>query len=283
MQNQFPPSRVLVAQQIPVSFRVSNVSPYIDIFTEDERNNIINKYKTPNLFNGTCVRLDNVQGGVGYLSQVSFYDFLCCNIVGFHNKDKLSWDKLSSQITKYGDLNSFEKVLRIRELPNIIGVSTLLHDINNEYLLVERNTSVSIGSGLFACSSSGSLDASDLQYNNPIIACGYRELKEELNLSVQLFIEGIIMPIQKMQPIALLTGIVQRPWKELIPLILNGEDFSKENSRLLIVPKDKLLDIISLYKFTDAASFHIYLEAGGTKQKWKEHENTIIRLSDYYV
>ena len=283
MQNPFPPSRVLIAQQVPVQFTVSNEDTYVDIFTEQERNAIIEKYKTPNLFNGSCIRLDNIQSGVGYLSPVTFYDFLCCNIVGFNNKDELAWPKLRQYISKYGDLDSFEKVLRVRELPNIIGTSTLLHDINNDYLLVERNTSVSVGSGLFACSSSGSLEVEDMKYYNPIIGCGDRELKEELNLKCPLYLEGIVMPIQKMQPIALLTGVVDRPWRELLPFMLKGEDFFKENSKLLIVPKDKLLSIISLYKFTDAASFQIYFEAGGTPQKWKEHENTVIRLSDYYV
>lgn len=283
MQNPFPPSRVLVSQQVPNTFEVSKQDTYENIYTDEERSAIINKYKTPNLFNGSCVRLDNIQSGVGYLSPVSFYDFLCCNIVGFHNKDDLAWPKLQQRISKYGELDSFEKVLRIKELPNIIGVSVLLHDINNDYLLVERNTAVSVGSGLFACSASGSMGCEDLVYYNPIVGCATRELKEELNLKCNLYVQSIVMPIQKMQPIALLTGVVSRPWRELIPYMIKGEDFSLENSRLLVVPKDKLLSIISLYKFTDAASYHIYIEAGGNKRLWKEHENSIVKLSDYYI
>lgn len=283
MQNKYPPDRVLVCKEIPTSFAVSPNDTYIDIYTEDERAAIINKYQTPNLFNGSCIRLDKISNGCAYLSPVTFYDFLCCNIVGFHNKDILAWPKLSNNIKKYGSLNSFEKILTINELPNIIGVSTLLHDVNDEYLLVERNTSVSVGSGLFACTSSGSLDVSDMSNSNPIIGCANRELFEELNLKVELYMQGFIIPIQKMQPIALLTGMVHMPWRELLPIMKKGQDFSKENNKVLCLPKHKLLSMISMYAFTDAASFHIFFEAGGNRQKWKDVEGSFLRVSDYYV
>lgn len=283
MQNAYPPSRVLVSQQCPGKFVLSETDPYIDVYTKEERDNIIGRYKTSNMFNGDCIRLDAISNGVGYLSMCTFYDFVCCNIAGFHNKDSIAWNKLRQHLVKYGELNSFEKVLAIKELPNILGTSTLLHDINNEYLLVERNTKVSIGSGALACSSSGSLNVEDLKHPNPIIGCAERELVEEMNLAVQLFAEGIIMPIQKMQPIALLTGVVQKPWREYVKYIRSAEDFNKENCRIYSVPKDKLLPIISLYHFTDAASFHIFFEAEGDKKKWKAVEYEPVKLSDYII
>lgn len=283
MQNPYPPDRVLISSQIPKTFGVSPYDTYIDIFTEEERNAIISKYRTPNLFNGSCIRLDSITSGHAMLSPVMFYDFLCCNIVGIHNKDNLAYPKLSQYLSKYGKLDTFEKVLAVKELPNIIGTSTLLHDVNDNFLLVERNTSVSVGSGLFACTSSGSLDVSDMASPNPIIGCGLRELQEEMNLSVPLQIEGIVIPIQKMQPIALLTGMVQHPWEMLLPIIRQGADFNKENSRVLIVPRSSLLSMISLYAFTDAASFHIFFEAGGDRKKWKEVEHSVLRISDYYI
>jgi hypothetical protein len=227
--------------------------------------------------------MDSLIGGYCMISPVMFYDFLCCNIVGFHNRDSLAWDKLSLVLRKYGKLDSFEKVLAVNELPNIIGTSTLLHDVNFDYLLVERNTSVSVGSGLFACTSSGSLDISDMSAKNPIVGCGSRELREELNIGCNLTIEGLVIPIQKMQPIALLTGHVQRPWRELLPTMLNAEDFSKENKRVLVVPKAKLLQLISMYKFTDAASYQIFLEAGGNKVLWNIAKGQFINVSEYYV
>lgn len=283
MQNEYPPSRVLIAQSIPQRFTVSPVDTYVDIYTEAERNAIVQKYKTPNLFNGPCVRMDALVDGYCVLSPVMFYDFLCCNIVGFHNKDILAWPKLEEHLRKYGRLDTFEKVLNVKELPNIIGTSTLLHDINNEYLLVERNTSVSVGSGLFACTSSGSMDVDDMSYENPIVGCGLRELKEELNLNCNLAVEGVVMPIQKMQPIVLLTGMVHRPWRELLPTMYNGVDFSKENKRVLIVPKSDLLALISMYKFTDAASFHIFFEAGGNRDSWRKVSGTFVNVNQYYV
>lgn len=283
MQNPYPPSRVLVCQEIPRTYEVSHKDTYVDIFTPAERNAIINKYKTPNLFNGVCIRLDRIFNGCAYISPVMFYDFLCCNIVGFHNRDIMAWPKLNNHLAKYGPLNTFEKVLDVVELPNIIGVSTLLHDVNDDYLLVERNTSVSVGSGLFACTSSGSLDATDAAKLNPIVACGQRELQEELNLNCNLWLEGICMPIQKMQPIALLTGKVNLPWRQMLGRMIEAEDFRKENSRLLIVPKNQLLTIISNYAFTDAASFHIFFEAGGTEKLWKQVSNNFINIQNYYV
>lgn len=283
MQNKYPPDRVLVSSDIPLTFDVSPSIQYVDVFTPQEREAIIQKYKTPNLFNGNCIRLDSLSNHHAMISPVMFYDFLCCNIVGFHNRDPLAWNKLSQYISRYGKLDSFDKVIGVRELPNIIGVSTLLHDCNDDFLLVERNTAVSVGSGLFACTSSGSLDETDITSPNPVIGCGVRELLEELNLNCTLSIEGVVIPVQKMQPIALLTGQVFRPWRELLPTMVRGMDFQKENSRVLIVPRDKLLPMISLYAFTDAAAFHIFFEAGGTKQKWKALEYAFINVKDYYV
>lgn len=283
MQNIYPPERVLISNQIPVTFNIPPYSTYVDIYTEAERNAIVQKYKTPNLFNGHCIRLDSLVNGCASISPVMFYDFLCCNIVGIHNKDILAWPKLESYLRKYGKLDSFDKVLSVVELPNIIGTSTLLHDCNGDYLLVERNTAVSVGSGLFACTSSGSLDENDIMSPNPIIGCGVRELQEELNLTCTLQIEGVVIPIQKMQPIALLTGQVYRPWSELLPTMMCGQDFRKENSRVLVVPRDKLLAMISMYAFTDAAAFHIFFEAGGDKRRWKEAANDFINVRNYYV
>lgn len=283
MQNVYPPDRVLISHEIPLTFDISPTIQYINVFTQSEREAIIQKYKTPNLFNGNCIRLDSLKNGHAMISPVMFYDFLCCNIVGIHNKDPLAWSKLSMYLDKYGKLDSFDKVIEVSELPNIIGTSTLLHDCNDDFLLVERNTAVSVGSGLFACTSSGSLDENDITSPNPIIGCGVRELTEELNLNCTLSIEGVIIPKQKMQPIALLTGQVFRPWRELLPAIMQGVDFHKENSRIFIVPKDKLLSMISLYAFTDAAAFQIFFEAGGDKKKWKELEYSFINVKDYYI
>lgn len=283
MQNYYPPSRVLVADSVPQKFSISEFDTYVDIYTPEERAMIIKKYQTPNLFNGPCVRMDALVDGYCVLSPVMFYDFFCCNLVGIHNKDPLAWDKLKPVLSRYGKLDSFDKVLKVRELPNIIGTSTLLSDPNGEYLLVERNTSVSVGSGLFACTSSGSMDVVDMDYPNPIVGCALRELKEELNLSCNLVITGVVMPIQKLQPIVLLSGAVQRPWRELLSTVKSGEDFHKENSRILSVPRKDLLSLIAMYKFTDAASYQIFIEAGGNKGNWSRISNNYINLSQYYI
>lgn len=283
MQNPFPPSRVLVSNQLPLTFEVAQKTTYEDVFTPEQRDLMIAKYKTPNLFNGTCIRIDSLQNNHAIISPVMFYDFFCCNIIAIHNRDPIVWPTMQQALAPYGKMDSVDKILSIKCLPNIIGVSTLLHDCNDDYLLVERNTAVSVGSGLFAATSSGSLDDSDLYSPNPIIGCGERELVEELNLRCNLSIQGLVIPIQKMQPIALLTGQVFRPWRQLLPSLKQGIDFKKENSRVLIVPKSKLLSIISLYSFTDAAAFQIFFEAGGTPIKWKDLENTFINVNEYYV
>lgn len=282
MQNPYPPDRVLVSRSNPIYFDISPNDIYVDIYTPAERQAILQKYYKPNLFNGTCIRLDAIVGDTAWLSPVCFYDFLCCNIVGFHNRDPIAWTKLDGYMLRYGKLDSFEKLLSIRELPNIIGTSTLLHDVNNEYLLVERNTNVSVGSGLFAATSSGSLDETDISVSNPIIGCAQRELLEELNIKCNLYIEGIIAPIQKMQPIALLTGTINQPWRTILPVMIRAEDFAKENKNILIVPKDKLLSLISLYSFTDAAAYQIFYEAGGDPKAWKRVKDDFVDIKEYY-
>lgn len=282
MQNVYPPDRVLVSKNIPMHFQISPADVYVDIYTSAEREAIIDKYRKPNLFNGTCIRLDAIQDNTAWLSPVCFYDFLCCNIVGIHNKDPLAINKLNLHLAKYGKIDSFEKLLQVRELPNIIGTSTLLHDINNEYLLVERNTSVSVGSGMFAATSSGSLDETDISIANPILGCGHRELQEELNIRCDLYIEGIIAPIQKMQPIALLTGCINQSWRQVLPIMLRAEDYAKENKNVLIVPKDKLMQLISLYAFTDAAAYQIFFECGGDAKAWKKCANGFVNVKEFY-
>ncbi len=283
MQNHYPPERVLIAQSIPSRFAVSQIPPYIDVFTPEERIAIVEKYRTPNLFDGDCIRLDVLYDGMCSFSAVKFFDFLCCNIVGFHNRDPIAWSKLEPVLKKYGKLDTFEKVLSVRELPNLLCTSTLLHDINNEYFLIERNTKVSVGSGLFACTSSGSLSLEDMSQPNPIVGCANRELVEELNLNCTLSVQGVIMPVQKMQPVALLTGLVHRPWREILPAMKCAVDFEKENSRVLLVPKEYLLPLISMYKFTDAASYHIFFEAGGDKYSWKQVNGQFINVNNFYA
>ena len=182
----------------------------------------------------------------------------------------MAWNILEGHLLQYGDINTFEKLLNVNELPNIIGVSVLLHDIDNNYLLVARNTAVSVGSGLFACTSSGSLDISDTAYNNPIVACAYREHKEEWNLQVELFMTGLVAPIQKLQPIALFSGMIDGRWSEYIDSCLRAPDFEKENSKILIVPKEDLMPLVSMYTFTDAAAYHIYHECECTPSEWKK-------------
>lgn len=283
MPNLIPTKRVLISQEFPNTIKISETDQYINIFTEEERNAIITKYKTPNLFNGDCIRLDAISNGVAYLSPVTFYDFLCCNLVGIHNKDPLAYTKLYSALQNYGPINSFEKLLTVRELPHVICTNVLLHDINYEYLLVERNTSVSVGSGLLACTSSGSMVIDDLSAPNPILRCAERELAEELNLQCNMQIIGVCAPLQKLQPIMLLTGMVFRPWREILPAMKTAQDFAKENKRVLVVPKDKLLPLICYYSFTDAAAYHIFYECDGDVSKWKKAEKEFVNVQNFYM
>lgn len=283
MPNMIPTKRVLISQDVPSTVEVSKSSSYIDIFTKEERDAIVEKYRTPNLFDGDCVRLDAISNGVAYISPVTFYDFLCCNLVGIHNKDPIAYKKMFIAMLKYGPIDSFEKLLTVQELPHVICTNVLLHDVNYEYLLVQRNTTVSVGSGVLACTSSGSMTLEDLSAPNPIIRCAERELAEELNLQCNLQIIGICAPLQKLQPVVLLTGMVFRPWREILPAMKTAQDFEKENKCALVVPQNKLLPLICYYSFTDAAAYHIFYECDGDATKWKKAEKEFVKVQNFYV
>lgn len=281
---EYPVNRVLVSKEIPQSFAVSPTDTYIDVFSEAERSLIIKKYQSPNLFNGPCVRLDKIVNGVAYVSPVCFFDFLCCNISGIYNKDMISGVRMEQVLKKYGKLNTFEKVLQVAELPNIIGTSTLISDPEGNYLLVERNTKVSVGSGTFACTSSGSLQIDDLSTKgNFAVACAERELREELNISCNLRITGAVIPLQKLQPIILLSGTVVRPWRDLLPVMKQSQDFVKENTRAVIVPKGNALQLCAGYQFTEVASYQILIDNNADKVMWNWASNHLIDIGGFYV
>ena len=281
---EYPANRVLTSSELPQQFVVSPEDTYVNVFSEAERNIIIKKYQSPNLFNGPCVRLDSIKNGIASISPVCFYDFLCCNIAGIYNKDMIAGVKMSAVLAKYGKLNTFEKVLAVKELPNIIGTSTLLTDPAGNYMLVERNTKMSIGSGTFACTSSGSMSIDDVSgTTNYVVNCAERELREELGIGSNLKMTGIVIPLQKMQPIIMLTGQVFRPWAELYPAIRLSQDFSKENNRAIVIPKGRALQLVAGYQFTEVAAYQILLDNNADKVMWNWACKHILNVGDYYV
>lgn len=175
---------------------------------------------------------------------------------------------------QYGRLNSFQEVLAVKELANIITVSIVLQDCTGRVLLVKRGNQVAVSSDSFATSAAGSFAMEDVDPEHPFINCGRRELKEELGLDCDLEITGMVISKQKLQPAILLLGKVDKPFEELVGTMLSAEDFNAEDEKLYAVPADKLNSIISRYQFTDVAAYQLY---SLTSNSWRFNRHVDIR------
>jgi len=283
-----PDRRVYKSPITVTDIAVASRSAYVPLLSEDEQKLILSRDGKRNLFNGDAVRLDNLsKDGTATLSKVHFFDFLTTNLViKPASRSKQSafsslYDMLfSDEVKKIHRLEhrvkaavyryqrrSFNQILAIGELANIVAVSVLLQDSTGRYLIVHRGNKVAISSGNFATSCAGSVSKEDLQSENPFIACAKRELKEELNLECNLKVDGVVISRQKLQPSVLLSGTLDFTFEEAYDAMIAAEDFHEENSELFAVPREKLVGIVKRHQFTDIAAYQL---AGGVKH-WISH------------
>ena len=233
--------------------------------------------KGKTLFNGCTVRLDSLQNGTAILSKVGFFDFMTTNLIIKPNNSA----KRSAMANMYSALFSdqvkqvmrleqrvkaavidqprktFDDVIAIRELANIITVSVLIKDCTGRALLVHRCNKVAVSSGSFATSCAGSLDERDLAADNPFLSCAQRELKEELNLECRLHLDNIVISKQKLQPAALFSGKIESRFEDIYQQMISAPDYKEENCELFAVPPENLNGVVKKYQFTDVAAFQI--------------------------
>lgn len=280
-----PQNRVFVHKGAISGFRVNEKSRFHRLLNEEEQQIILSQDAKRKLFNGESVRLDAIEAdGTVVLSEVGFFDFMTTNLVikPASRSKRSAFSSLyatlfSSQVKEAKSLErkvkaaiygqprrSFDDVIAIDELANIVTVSVSLEDSTGRVLIVRRGHKVAISSGNFATSCTGSVADSDLTEVNPFLSCAKRELKEELDLDCELQLESIVISKQKLQPAVLFSVKLDCTFEEVHQRMINAPDFNEENSELFAVPKDRLAAVVKRYQFTDVAAFQL----AGQCNKW---------------
>lgn len=274
-----PQKRVIRCQKISGVFRVSDTTPFDNVYDDNEIRELLSFTGKKNAFNGKCVRLDKINDdGSVELSIVGFFDFMTTNLLllpasnnlismrqilysnDYKRRKELEF-KIKDAVNRK-ELKSANGVLSQKHLANIVTVSILLKDSLNNVLLVKRGKDVAISSGKFAVAAAGSVAVEDLESDNPFLACAYRELKEELGLrDVKLRITELVISKQKMQPAVLVYGEINDSFYDRTESMRNAPDFNSENQSLYVVPETAIRKAIRKLQFTDVAAYQLYTVA----------------------
>lgn len=274
-----PPKRVIRCQKISGVFRVSDTTPFDNIYDDNEIRELLSFTGKKNAFNGECVRLDKINDdGSIELSIVGFFDFMTTNLLllpssnnlisvrqvlyssDYRRRKELEF-KIKDAVNKE-ELKSANGVLSQKHLANIVTVSILLKDSVNNVLLVKRGKDVAISSGKFAVAAAGSVAVEDLESDNPFLACAYRELKEELGITdVKLRITELVISKQKMQPAVLVYGEINDSFYDRAESMRNAPDFNSENQSLYVVSETAIRRVVRKLQFTDVAAYQLYTVA----------------------
>ena len=255
-----PCHRIILSTLLPKNFKIVQETSFYQMLSKEEQLQIVeHSTKGKTLFNGCTVRLDSLKNGTAILSKVGFFDFMTTNLIIKPNNSA----KRSAVANMYSALFSdqvkqimrlehhvkaaviaqprktFDDVIAIRELANIITVSVLIKDCTGRALLA------------------GSLDERDLATDNPFLSCAQRELKEELNLECRLHLDHMVISKQKLQPAALFSGKIESRFEDVYQQMISAPDYKEENCELFAVPPESLIGVVKNYQFTDVAAFQI--------------------------
>lgn len=300
----YPPDRVFPCRQDITEFHVLDSTHYKSVYSEEEIKKMVSSSGKKNVFNGICVRMDKIINGKCYLSKVGFYDFLVSNLTYLPtNKNLMSTfdimrcyifdsefrsvisleSRIRTRIDGYERIKSFEDVLAIDELANIITVSILLEDSNGDLLLVKRGNKVAVSSGTYAVSAAGSVAENDLTESNPFLSCATRELREELGLEVSLRCTDVVISRQKLQPAVLFHGNLSVPFIDVLEKMRNADDFKEENESLFVVPKNRVMGLVHRMQFTDVAAYQLFQASGCNRTEWLWKYCTMNEIERYKI
>ena len=256
-------------------------SSFISPISEEEKKFIIKHYEDitgSKPFNGKVIRLEKLSPVIE-VSEIDFFDLLTTNILlnntNFNIKDYNFLYQLveirKKIMSKLVEIRSAEDILTNKYISNAISVSTLLIDADGYLGIVERKTNTVINSGKYADTSTGTVSTGDISYccngnkcylyKNPFLDSAKRELLEETNIKTKLYFDGIIFPIQKMQPVFLYSGKLDKSWADLIPDIKKAKDFYNEIKTLKQINLKDIDKFVAKNNFSDASAFHCELLA----------------------
>jgi 8-oxo-dGTP pyrophosphatase MutT (NUDIX family) len=203
------------------------------------------------------VRLDEVAIGqngalVLTISRVEFYDFLSTNY-------SLESPEIQEATRALGSLESYLDVLACESLANAAAVSVLLADSEGRIGLSRRSRHVHVSSGLYGTTAAGSVDWNDFNEPDPFGACARRELSEELNLQIpHLHFEGIVISRQKLQPVFMYSGVLDRSWEQCAADIAEAADFAAETEELVAVRLEDCRRFLAQNDVTDVTAYQVW-------------------------
>ena len=256
-------------------YKKENFCNYKSVFNVVEYTkvvNIIKKVYKKDFINEKCVRLnkcnfDAIDDLINLsISRLDFYDFLLStyliqNFEYIYN-NCISEERVLIEKVKSIDvinITTLNGLLDCEYLSNILAVSLILLDKNNNSLLVFRNNNNGISDGFLSTTVTGSLDEVDYNSDDPIINCAKRELKEELNYDIQsdnLVFSKIVCGYKKKQPVAIVNGYVD----DIDNVICNfNNEFNIENRDYIKCKKDELTNFLNnkAYSMTEACESHL--------------------------
>ena len=228
-------------------------------------------------FNGKVIRLEKLSPVIE-ISEIDFFDLLTTNILlnntNFNIKDYNFLYPLveirKKIMSKLVEIRSAEDILTNKYMSNAISVSTLLIDIDGYLGIVERKINTAINSGKYADTSTGTVSTEDILYcksskcylyKNPFLDAAKRELLEEMNIKTKLYFDGMIFPIQKMQPVFLYSGKLDKSWADLMPDIKKAKDFYNEIKTLKQINLKDIDKFVAKNNFSDTSAYHCELLA----------------------
>ncbi len=281
-----PDKRVIVVETIPSDFNCKiNKPSFVLPIAEHERDILVKFYSFLNdshPHNGRVVRLEKLYPNIE-VSEVGFFDLLATNMTVYPSNIRIKglykqlialfkwiwiyplWHRVASKSMTNGyNFKDIDEIIKNKYMANVIAVSVLLVDKNGNIGLVRRKDGLAIESGSYAATSSGTLSVDDLNFANPFIHAAQRELKEEVGLEAELILDGIVFPLQKMQPVFIYSGRLTKTWKELLPDIQKSRDYDKEISKIITININNpsaIIKFLTENSLTDVTAYHLWLLA----------------------
>lgn len=219
-----------------------------------------------------------------------FYDFVLANVIGReaqHQKDKITrvfrafgappevieaTELLGQRFKQAKDnIRKFEDCCASPLLPNVIAISTLVHDRFGNFLVSQRTSNVLIGKNLGGVTSTGTLEPMDClsasrsdRSIDPFGACAQRELTEETefkNLPDDAFVtRGLFIGKAKLQPIAIVDVVVdENLYGYSVCEPCGSSDSDPELKKITAIPRERLQPLVFKYDMTEAASYHMLM------------------------
>lgn len=263
----------------PVKYRIvdSTLSLPIDKVERDCIISWFSDYKGAGYSNSTVVRLESIEDCedgkiVMGLSTVEFFDLLALNIIpmedfkwyleskGAYNDVKDSLLRLAQTNASAKQVSSFESLISMGLSSNVLAISVLVKDEQDNYLLTKRSSNLGIGAGIVGVSVTGTVDIRDIESEDAVMHCAKRVLNSTFGIGEyisDLQLSSFAAGHDKLQPAAVINCNISKPLSELKCTIREYMGRSDKINDIYIVNAELLRDIITSEKLSEIAEYHL--------------------------